>query len=149
MKSRLISGAALCVALFASSSGVLAQSASNATATPVKESVNPAVARRVTVDEIKKSLEAKKDVVIVDVRGVTNGQTIEGAVHVPHTDLAMWAKEQPKDRMIVTYCTCHAESSAAHAVVELQKMGFTNAYALLGGLSAWSEKGLPITKPAP
>jgi rhodanese-related sulfurtransferase len=33
-------------------------------------------------------------------------------------------------------------------VLQLQKLGFTNAYALLGGLDAWREAKLP-TAPAP
>jgi rhodanese-related sulfurtransferase len=28
-------------------------------------------------------------------------------------------------------------------VLELQRLGFTNAYALLGGLDAWRSAGLP------
>jgi rhodanese-related sulfurtransferase len=33
-------------------------------------------------------------------------------------------------------------------VLKLQQLGFTNAYALLGGLDAWEEAKLP-TAPAP
>ena len=33
-------------------------------------------------------------------------------------------------------------------MLSLQKLGFTNAYALLGGIAAWTAAGLP-TQPAP
>jgi rhodanese-related sulfurtransferase len=33
-------------------------------------------------------------------------------------------------------------------VLQLQQLGFTNAYALLGGLNAWRDAKLP-TEPAP
>jgi rhodanese-related sulfurtransferase len=34
-------------------------------------------------------------------------------------------------------------------VLELQKLGFTNAYALLGGLKAWQNAGWPTVDAKP
>jgi rhodanese-related sulfurtransferase len=44
----------------------------------------------------------------------------------------------------VAYCACLHEASAAWAVLELQKDGFTNAYALLDGYQGWVKAGLPV-----
>jgi hypothetical protein len=54
------------------------------------------------------------------------------------------ASELPKDKLIVPYCACSAEQISARAVQELKKQGFENAAALVGGLDAWTEAGLPV-----
>lgn len=106
------------------------------------------VARRISADDVKKRMDAGETAILVDARSVFSGPMIKGAVQVPGEKLAAWAKEIPKDAFIVTYCTCPAEHSAANHVVQLQKYGFTNAYALLGGLRAWQDALLP-TEPGP
>lgn len=105
------------------------------------------VARRITPQQVKERTDAGEKVILVDARSTFTGPMIAGAVVVPGDDLAKWAKETPKDAFVVTYCTCPAEHSAANHVVQLQKYGFTNAYALQGGLSAWEAAGLPTETP--
>ncbi len=102
------------------------------------------VARRITPDEVARRIEAGETAILVDARSTFTGPMIKGAVHVPGNDLAEWAKKTPKDAFIVTYCTCPAEHTAANHVIQLQKYGFTNAYALQGGLSAWQAAQMPV-----
>jgi rhodanese-related sulfurtransferase len=40
------------------------------------------------------------------------------------------------------------EGTSARAVLQLQQLGFTNVYALLGGLKAWTAAQRPL-QPAP
>jgi rhodanese-related sulfurtransferase len=107
------------------------------------------VARRVTAEEVKTQLDAGAKVYVIDNRSSFTGQMAKGATHVPIAKIAEWAKEIPKDAMIVAYCTCGAEETSTVAVEKLQKLGFTNAWALKGGLNAWQTVGLPTeAKPA-
>jgi rhodanese-related sulfurtransferase len=109
---------------------------------------DPVIARRISVEDLRARLEAGEKVVYVDNRYKPTGPIVQGAHLVMEDAIAAWAKDVPKDALIVNYCTCHNETSSVRAVLALQKLGFTNAYALLGGLVAYQAAGLP-TQPAP
>jgi 3-mercaptopyruvate sulfurtransferase SseA len=58
--------------------------------------------------------------------------------------------------MIITYCACVEEHTAAAAVVDLNAHGVKNTAALLGGWNEWNANHLPVEtgasmarKPAP
>jgi rhodanese-related sulfurtransferase len=116
---------------------------------PAAPALDPKVARRITIDELRKRIDAGEKPIIVDARSGFTGPMIKGAVRVPGDKLEAWAKTVSKDAFIVTYCTCPAEHTAANHVIQLQKYGFTNAYALLGGLSAWQNALLPVEAAPP
>ena len=59
-----------------------------------------------------------------------------------------WSRNIPKDAYIVTFCTCDDDGLAIEAVLALQKLGFTNAYALQGGLDAARAAGVPTGRPS-
>jgi rhodanese-related sulfurtransferase len=105
------------------------------------------LARRLTPEQVFARMMSGERVVFVDARSIFTGPMIAGAVRVPGDQLEAWAKTTSKDALVVAYCTCPAEHTAANHVVQLQKYGFTNAYALLGGLSAWEAAGLPTALP--
>ncbi len=67
---------------------------------------NKAQVRRISIDDAKQQM---KDVVFVDARSVTalkrNPQQVPGAIHVPLKELDQRAKQLPRDRTLVTYCT--------------------------------------------
>jgi 3-mercaptopyruvate sulfurtransferase SseA len=86
-------------------------SAQTARPTPVQQAPQqpPAPAdgvRRVTVDELRAALE-KGSAVVVDVRGEDQYKAghIKGALWIPGDQIANRAKELPKDKLIVTYCS--------------------------------------------
>jgi rhodanese-related sulfurtransferase len=101
-------------------------------------------AARISVEETRAAL-AKNDAVLVDVRGdVPWGlQRIAGAISIPLGLIGERAAELPKDKLIVTYCTCSHDELSVAAVLALQKAGIERAAALHGGLTAWSNAGLP------
>ena len=95
--------------------------------------------------------DAKKDyddgtAVIVDVRAedVYKQEHVKGSLNITFENLKAKAKTLPKDKKIITYCSCPAEHSAAAMVLELKKKGFKNTFALLGGTQAWKSAGYPM-----
>ena len=120
------------------------------------------------VEEAKKRIEnlsieqvgaemARGDVQVVDIRDVRERRKlgfIPGSTHVPRGMLEFWldptshyytGKIDPTKRIIV-YCAGGQRS--ALAADSLQKMGYTNAFSLVGGLGAYTKAGLPTEKPA-
>jgi hypothetical protein len=65
---------------------------------------DPAVARRITPDEVQRRRQAGEKPIILDARGAVSDVTIRGAVHVPSDRIEAWAKDRPKDALIVAYC---------------------------------------------
>jgi rhodanese-related sulfurtransferase len=115
-----------------------------------KDDFDPAIARRITMDDLKKRLDAGEKATYLDTRYSPTGPIIKGAQIVTFDKVGGWATNVPKDTFIVTYCTCHNEATSSRTVLELQKLGFTNAYALLGGLAAYQSASLPTeTAPTP
>jgi len=95
--------------------------------------------------------DAKKDyddgtAIIIDVRAedVYKQEHVKGSLNVTFENLKEKAKSLPKDKKIITYCSCPAEHSAAAMVIELKKKGFKNTFALLGGTQAWKGAGYPM-----
>src|SRR5262245_10065858 len=66
---------------------------------------DPALARRMTVQEVERRRVAGESIIFVDTRADTGDTIIQGAVHVPEAQLETWAKSVPSDALIVTYCT--------------------------------------------
>ena len=66
----------------------------------------PEEARRVTVDELKKMLDAGK-AVIYDTRakGAYDAEHIKGSLSLPFDQVATHVEELPKDKTVVFYCT--------------------------------------------
>jgi sulfur dioxygenase len=64
---------------------------------------------------------------------------IRGATLVPLGELAVKAKELPKDKPIVA--VCRAGSRSAHATAILQKAGFADVANLPGGMLRWRGEG--------
>jgi rhodanese-related sulfurtransferase len=97
------------------------------------------------VDDLYRLIAAGEDVVIVDVRSPTarslEPRRIPGAVHVPLQAVDQHARELPRDREIILYCTCPNEVSAAEAAKLLMNSGFTRVRPLHGGLEAWIAAG--------
>jgi rhodanese-related sulfurtransferase len=97
----------------------------------------------ISIDELKKAIEAKK-VTVVDVNGSASYQ--KG--HVPSAiDFAAvkgdFAKSLPADKsaLIVAYCggpSCKAYQAAATAA---EKLGYKNVKHMSAGISGWLQAG--------
>jgi phage shock protein E len=106
---------------------------------------------RITVEELKK-LMAEQQVVVVDVRSVDAYNTghIKGAINLPLGKIQSGEyKDLPRDKRVITYCSCGAEQSSAAATLLLEKAGFKNGATLLGGTNAWQQSSGEMEKNAP
>ena len=101
---------------------------------PLAESVN------VTPEGLKDSLEAGRELLLLDVRTPLEHQTsrLEDSLLMPLQTLPRRFEELDKEAEIVVYC--HHGNRSAHAVDFLRRMGFANTFNLVGGIDAWSKR---------
>jgi rhodanese-related sulfurtransferase len=89
-----------------------------------------------------------EDVVVLDVREAaeTIGGKIARAIQIPVSAVAkrVGELEKHKDKTLLVYCKSGAR--AGIACKELGKHGFEKVYSLNGGLVAWQEAHLPLSK---
>jgi mono/diheme cytochrome c family protein/rhodanese-related sulfurtransferase len=107
--------------------------------------------RYVAADDVKKALDARARMVLVDARPTSDWITshIPGAVPIPYYDVGALAESLPRDgTMIIAYCACpHA---ASNEVVDLLRArGFTATAVLDEGFLVWQERGYPVVPGAP
>jgi hypothetical protein len=69
------------------------------------ETFDKNVARRISVDDLKKRMDAGEKPIVLDTRFSLGDQMAKGAVRVPNNEIESWAKGKPKDALIVAYCT--------------------------------------------
>ena len=89
-----------------------------------------------------------QDAVPLDVRDTAdyrNGH-LPQAQHVPMGELKNRLKElnRYRGKPLLVYCRTGNQSAAAGRV--LQKQGFEQVYSLRGGLTAWQDANLPLSK---
>ena len=99
---------------------------------------------RISISELESALQ-KNAVTVIDVRSIdqyTAGH-IPGSLHIPVSMLEGEISYLPKDKPIVTYCSCPAEESSGHAAMILAHGGVGGSKALAGGFDAWVKQGLP------
>ena len=70
-----------------------------------------------------------------------------GARSVPLASLES-SRDLPKNKALPLVVVCPNGARAPRAVAVLKKLGFENARALAGGLSAWRAANLPVEKTA-
>lgn len=109
-----------------------------------------AQAPRISPAEVEARRAQGTEVVVLDVRSAQAYERghILGARSTPRSQLAQHLASLPKDRLLVTYCTCADDFNAALAVMSLKAAGFTQVAALRGGMYAWQDAQLPVTLPA-
>ena len=98
----------------------------------------------IDVDEAKRRLDAA-EVLLVDVREPDEWQAghVAGATHIPLGTVASRAAALPKDREILVICRTGNRSAMAQE--RLTQAGFANVTNVAGGMTAWAERGFPIT----
>ena len=86
--------------------------------------------------------------ILIDVREADEfaGGHIQDARNIPVAKLAERASEleAQKDNPVIVTCQSGTRSLAAGKT--LTKLGFTKVYELKGGMFAWKDYGLPVTK---
>lgn len=88
------------------------------------------------------------DALVLDVRTAAdykNGH-IKGAKNIPLSDLAgsIESLEKEKDKPVLIYC--NSGNSVMRAIRMLKKAGFEKVNNLEGGIAAWKEANMPLTK---
>jgi rhodanese-related sulfurtransferase len=112
-----------------------------------------AAVKLMTVEELKTRVSANEPLVILDVRNsesyASSDAKIKGAIHVSVRKLRYRLgfpplKDVPKDRQVVTYCSCPSDEASIKAAQVLMDSGFTNVRVLKGGWLEWQKASGPI-----
>lgn len=90
----------------------------------------------------------RRDAVILDVREASEFASghIVNARHVPVTEIEKRIKELEKFKQRPIVVSCRSGSRSAAACGVLRKSGFTEVFALKGGILAWQQAGMPVDK---
>jgi rhodanese-related sulfurtransferase len=104
-------------------------------------------ATRVTADEVLTRLGRGEPIVFVDARSEDDwkksSEKLPGALRLsPEVrDEEETLPLIPRDRGIITYCTCPHEESAARVANFLLDRGYSDVHPLYGGVEAWRRAG--------
>ncbi len=103
----------------------------------------------VSPEDVRSELDAKKDVLIVDVREGDEYRQghLPGAVHLPRGFLELQAESKLTDstKDIIAYCAGGVRS--LFAVDTLKKMGYGKVRSMAGGFTRWKQNGHPFDVP--
>ena len=85
---------------------------------------------------------------VLDVREVNEYQSghILNARHIPQSALAKRLDELEKERNRPIILVCRSGSRSGHVAGMLKKHGFEKVYNLSGGIMAWQNANLPLTR---
>jgi rhodanese-related sulfurtransferase len=104
--------------------------------------------RETNVDEVKKRMDRGDKLLLVDVREESEyaKDHLPGAVHLGKgvIERDIEARVPQLDTEMILYCGGGFRS--ALAADNLQKMGYTNAISMDGGIRGWREKNYPLVK---
>src|SRR5438445_4959580 len=104
--------------------------------------------KEASVDAVKAMLDKGEKFVLVDVREESEfaKDHLPGAIHLGKgvIERDIEARVPELDKEMILYCGGGFRS--ALAADNLQKMGYTNAISMDGGIREWREKGYPLTK---
>ena len=100
----------------------------------------------VTVQELAERLAREPDLVVVDVREPAEWADghVAGARHVPMRQVAARIAEIPRDRRVAITCAGGTRSSLVGSL--LLARGFTDLLNVWGGMTGWTQAGLPVTR---
>jgi molybdopterin/thiamine biosynthesis adenylyltransferase/rhodanese-related sulfurtransferase len=105
--------------------------------------------RQVSLEELKRRLDAREKLTLVDVREKDEWRAgyIPGAVSIPRGFLEIQAEQKLPDKgaRIVAYCAGGTRSALAAAT--LQELGYTNVETANPGFVRWKDLGLPVETP--
>lgn len=102
--------------------------------------------KQITIEELKKILDADEDITLIDVRTPREYEAvhISGAVNISRglLEFSIWSFLPDKDEDIVVYCKSGAR--AALATKQLNDFGYKNAVAVATGMTDWAKSGNPV-----
>jgi len=107
-----------------------------------------ATIKEVSINEVKKMLDAKENFILLDVRDKNELEEgrIPGSINISRGMLEFKAPMVITDRdsIIIVYCGLDLRSPLATRT--LNELGYKNAVNMTGGLKAWKLAGYPIIK---
>ena len=96
----------------------------------------------ITVDEVKRRIDAGEELHLVDVREPFENEEFNiGGILLPLGMIQTMQTDEIddlKDKEVILYC--RSGNRSGQAAMFLEMMGFTNTKNLLGGMVAWQEK---------
>jgi hydroxyacylglutathione hydrolase len=100
----------------------------------------------VSVQELAHRIAHEPDLVVLDVREPVEWADghIRGARHVPMREVADRLAEIPRDRRVALTCAGGVRSSLVGSL--LLARGFTDLLNVWGGMTGWTQTGLPVTR---
>ena len=106
--------------------------------------------RFVPIEDVKRALDAKERMVIIDARAASDWFTmhIPGSISVPYYLLSRLDTLPRDDTWIVAYCACPHHVSGV-VVDELRKRGYRHTAVLDEGILEWKKRGYPIAGDGP
>ncbi len=95
----------------------------------------------ITPEDVKSKLDAKQDLILLDVREPWEFETasIAGAKPMPMGDVPSRAHREldPEEHIVVM---CHHGVRSMNVTVWLRQQGFENVQSMRGGIDAWSRQ---------
>lgn len=102
----------------------------------------------ITAAELMKAMEKdKNEYVVLDLRGGdydSSTTRIRGARRIAPAELSAHINALPRDKTIVTYCSCLSDSGAVRAAETLRNNGFAKVLVLKGGWRGWQQANGPM-----
>lgn len=107
-----------------------------------------AAINEVSIEEVKKMIDNKEDIILLDVRDGEEYETghIPGAINISRGSLDFKVNLiiPDKNKKIIVYCGLDLRGPLA--TKSLNDLGYKKAVNMIGGLKAWKEAGYPIVK---
>jgi cytochrome c oxidase cbb3-type subunit III len=99
----------------------------------------------VSAEQVKKALDAKQRIVIIDARAASDWIQfhIPGAISGPYHDRAMLDRVPNDGTWVVAYCACPHHASG-EVVDALRERKYTNTAVLDEGILFWRDRGYPL-----
>jgi rhodanese-related sulfurtransferase len=104
--------------------------------------------KEITISEYGERLMRREHHVLIDTREDhewARGR-LPGAMHLSRGIIERDIESYFADRTTPIVCYCGGGYRSALVCDSLQKMGYTNAVSLAGGIRAWQAAGLPVEK---
>jgi rhodanese-related sulfurtransferase len=104
--------------------------------------------KEVSVDDVKKMIDNKEKIIILDVRDKEEFETgyIPGAINLSRGMLEFKISTLIPDKNATIIVYCGIDLRGPLATKTLNEFGYKNAVNINGGLKAWKAAGYPIAK---
>jgi rhodanese-related sulfurtransferase len=104
--------------------------------------------KEVSIDDVKKMIDNKEKIIILDVRDKEEFETgyIPGAINLSRGMLEFKISTMIPDKNATIIVYCGIDLRGPLATKTLNEFGYKNAVNINGGLKAWKAAGYPIAK---